>query len=81
MSIKQRHPEDQDAEGFQKVLHFGSVAVGCTAERQIKLYNPSAVRVLRTRGAWGRGSGTTGPGAPNTHPLYRMLQASHTYVC
>lgn len=33
------------------------------------------------RGAWGRGSGTTGPGAPNTHPLYRMLQASHTYVC
>ncbi|KAB0379834.1 hypothetical protein FD755_007618 [Muntiacus reevesi] len=43
VSIKQRHPEDQDAEGFQKVLHFGSVAVGCTAERQIKLYNPSAV--------------------------------------
>nr|KAF6336290.1 cilia and flagella associated protein 65 [Myotis myotis] len=36
-------PEDQDVEGFQKVLHFGSVAVGCTAERQIKLYNPSVV--------------------------------------
>lgn len=46
VSIKQRRPEDQDAEGFQKVLHFGSVAVGCTAERQIKLYNPSAVCVL-----------------------------------
>uniref|UniRef100_A0A673SXB1 Cilia and flagella associated protein 65 n=1 Tax=Suricata suricatta TaxID=37032 RepID=A0A673SXB1_SURSU len=43
VSIKQKRPEDQDAEGFQKVLHFGSVAVGCTAERQIKLYNPSAV--------------------------------------
>ncbi|KAI4588253.1 hypothetical protein MJG53_002661 [Ovis ammon polii x Ovis aries] len=43
VSIKQRRPEDQDAEGFQKVLHFGTVAVGCTAERQIKLYNPSAV--------------------------------------
>ena len=57
VSIKQRHPEDQDAEGFQKVLHFGSVAVGCTAERQIKLYNPSAVRVLCMWGAWGRGLG------------------------
>ncbi|XP_044890430.1 cilia- and flagella-associated protein 65 isoform X2 [Felis catus] len=43
VSIKQKRPEDQDAEGFQKVLHFGSVAVGCTAERQIKLYNPSMV--------------------------------------
>eukprot|EP00069_Balaena_mysticetus_P020997 bmy_13368T0 len=37
VSIKQKRPEDQDAEGVQKVLHFGSVAVGCTAERQIKL--------------------------------------------
>lgn len=43
VSIKQKRPEDQDAEGFQKVLHFGSVAVGCTAERKIKLYNPSTV--------------------------------------
>ncbi|XP_008582718.1 PREDICTED: coiled-coil domain-containing protein 108 [Galeopterus variegatus] len=43
ISIKHKRPEDQDAEGFQKVLHFGSVAVGCTAERQIKLYNPSLV--------------------------------------
>uniref|UniRef100_A0A8D0U5J0 Cilia and flagella associated protein 65 n=1 Tax=Sus scrofa TaxID=9823 RepID=A0A8D0U5J0_PIG len=43
VSIKQKRPEDQEAEGFQKVLHFGSVAVGCTTERQIKLYNPSAV--------------------------------------
>uniref|UniRef100_A0A8C0WEE3 Cilia and flagella associated protein 65 n=1 Tax=Castor canadensis TaxID=51338 RepID=A0A8C0WEE3_CASCN len=43
VSIKHKRPEDQDVEGFQKVLHFGSVAVGCTAERQIKLYNPSAV--------------------------------------
>ncbi|XP_023366136.1 cilia- and flagella-associated protein 65 [Otolemur garnettii] len=41
--IKRKQPEDQDAEGFQKVLHFGSVAVGCTMERQIKLYNPSVV--------------------------------------
>ncbi|KAM5267433.1 cilia- and flagella-associated protein 65 isoform 1-T1 [Hipposideros larvatus] len=43
VSIKQKRPEDQDVEGFQKVLHFGSVAVGCTAERQIRLYNPSVV--------------------------------------
>ncbi|XP_004402829.1 PREDICTED: coiled-coil domain-containing protein 108 [Odobenus rosmarus divergens] len=43
VSIKQKRPEDQDAEGIQKVLHFGTVAVGRTAERQIKLYNPSAV--------------------------------------
>uniref|UniRef100_A0A452UYE3 Cilia and flagella associated protein 65 n=2 Tax=Ursus TaxID=9639 RepID=A0A452UYE3_URSMA len=43
VSIKQKRPEDQDAEGIQKVLHFGTIAVGCTAERQIKLYNPSAV--------------------------------------
>ncbi|XP_077011288.1 cilia- and flagella-associated protein 65 isoform X7 [Tamandua tetradactyla] len=43
VSIKQKRPEDQDAEGSQKVLNFGSVAVGCTAERQIRLYNPSAV--------------------------------------
>ena len=48
VSIKQKRPEDQDAEGVQKVLHFGSVAVGCTAERQIKLYNPSVVCVLCT---------------------------------
>ncbi|XP_037379967.1 cilia- and flagella-associated protein 65 [Talpa occidentalis] len=43
VSIRQKCPGDQDVEGFQKVLHFGSVAVGCTAERQIKLYNPSVV--------------------------------------
>lgn len=69
VSLKQRHPEDQDAEGFQKVLHFGSIALGCTAERQIKLYNPSAVRVLCTQGGHGAGLGATGPGAPDTHPL------------
>lgn len=66
VSIKHRHPEDQDAEGFQKVLHFGTVAVGCTAERQIKLYNPSAVCVLCPW--WEVGAGTTGLGVPNTHP-------------
>nr|XP_012595751.1 cilia- and flagella-associated protein 65 isoform X1 [Microcebus murinus] len=44
VSIKRKRPEDQDADGFQKVLHFGTVAVGCTAERQIKLYNPSVVK-------------------------------------
>nr|XP_019597442.1 PREDICTED: cilia- and flagella-associated protein 65 [Rhinolophus sinicus] len=43
VSIKQKRPEDQDVEGFQKVLHFGSVAVGCTAKRQIRLYNPLMV--------------------------------------
>ncbi|XP_063646851.1 cilia- and flagella-associated protein 65 isoform X1 [Pan troglodytes] len=43
VSIKHKCPEDQDAEGFQKLLYFGSVAVGCTLERQIRLHNPSAV--------------------------------------
>ncbi|XP_035294734.1 cilia- and flagella-associated protein 65 isoform X2 [Cricetulus griseus] len=43
VSIKHKQPKDQDTEGFQKVLHFGSVDVGCTMERQIRLYNPSAV--------------------------------------
>lgn len=43
VSIKHKQPKDQDTEGFQKVLHFGSVAVGCTMERQIRLYNPSVV--------------------------------------
>ncbi|EHA97571.1 Coiled-coil domain-containing protein 108, partial [Heterocephalus glaber] len=43
VSIRHKQAGDQDAEGSQKLLHFGSVAVGCTAERQIKLYNPSAV--------------------------------------
>ncbi|XP_049985575.1 cilia- and flagella-associated protein 65 isoform X1 [Alexandromys fortis] len=43
VSIKHKQSEDQDAEGFQKVLHFGSVSVGCTMERQIRLYNPSMV--------------------------------------
>lgn len=47
VSIRQKRPEDQDVEGSQKVLHFGSVAVGCTAERQIRLYNPSVVCVSR----------------------------------
>lgn len=46
VSIKHKRPEDQDVEGFQKVLHFGSVAVGCTAKRQIRLYNPLMVCVL-----------------------------------
>ncbi|XP_063501145.1 cilia- and flagella-associated protein 65 isoform X2 [Symphalangus syndactylus] len=43
VSIKHKCPEDQDAEGFQKLLYFGSVAVGCTSERQIRLHNPSVV--------------------------------------
>lgn len=43
VSIKHKQLEDQDPEGFQKVLHFGYVSVGCVAERQIRLYNPSAV--------------------------------------
>lgn len=43
MSIKHKQLEDQDQEGFQKVLHFGYVSVGFVAERQIRLYNPSAV--------------------------------------
>ncbi|XP_035161653.2 cilia- and flagella-associated protein 65 isoform X5 [Callithrix jacchus] len=43
VSIRHKRLEDQDAEGFQKLLHFGSVAVGCTLERQIRLHNPSAV--------------------------------------
>ncbi|XP_060224626.1 cilia- and flagella-associated protein 65 [Meriones unguiculatus] len=43
VSIKHKQPEDQDPEGFQKLLHFGYVSVGSTAERQIRLYNPSAV--------------------------------------
>lgn len=47
VSIRQKRPEDQDVEGSQKVLHFGSVAVGCTAERQIRLHNPSVVCVSR----------------------------------
>nr|XP_011738983.1 cilia- and flagella-associated protein 65 isoform X3 [Macaca nemestrina] len=43
VSIKHKCLEDQDAEGFQKLLYFGSVAVGCTSERQIRLHNPSVV--------------------------------------
>ncbi|XP_058520276.1 cilia- and flagella-associated protein 65 [Ochotona princeps] len=43
VSIRHKQPEDQDAPGFQKVLHFGCVAVGCISERQIKLHNPSVV--------------------------------------
>ncbi|XP_023578883.1 cilia- and flagella-associated protein 65 isoform X2 [Octodon degus] len=43
VSIRHKQAGDQDAEDSQKLLHFGSVAVGCTAERQIKLYNPCAV--------------------------------------
>ncbi|XP_051010503.1 cilia- and flagella-associated protein 65 [Acomys russatus] len=45
VSIKHKQPEDQDPKNFQKVLHFGSVSVGCTAERQIRLYNPSVVNI------------------------------------
>ncbi|XP_069872977.1 cilia- and flagella-associated protein 65 isoform X3 [Dipodomys merriami] len=43
VSIRHKRSEDKDIEGLQKVLHFGPVSVGCIAERQIKLYNPSAV--------------------------------------
>ena len=60
VSIKQKRPEDQEAEGFQKVLLFGSVAVGCTTERQIKLYNPSAVSILCMWGWRGAGAGLRG---------------------
>lgn len=42
----QKQPEDQDTEGEQKVLHFDSITLGSTAERQIRLYNPSVVRLL-----------------------------------
>lgn len=51
MSIK--GPEDKDVEGFQKVLNFGTVPLGCTAERQIKLYNPSVVYILCVCGGGG----------------------------
>lgn len=47
VSIKHKCLEDQDAEGFQKLLYFGSVAVGCTSERQIRLHNPSVVGTRR----------------------------------
>ncbi|XP_004617232.2 cilia- and flagella-associated protein 65 [Sorex araneus] len=43
VGILQKLPEDQDEEGEQKVLHFGPVALGNTAERKIELYNPSLV--------------------------------------
>ncbi|XP_021054197.1 cilia- and flagella-associated protein 65 [Mus pahari] len=43
VSIKHKGPEDQDQEGFQKVVHFGYVSVDSVAERQIRLYNPSVV--------------------------------------
>ncbi|XP_063101487.1 cilia- and flagella-associated protein 65 isoform X2 [Cavia porcellus] len=43
VSIRHKQAGDQDTESSQKLLHFGSVAVGCSAERQIKLCNPSAV--------------------------------------
>ncbi|XP_008823962.1 cilia- and flagella-associated protein 65 isoform X2 [Nannospalax galili] len=43
VSIKHKRPEDQDDDGFQKVLYFGSISVGCTLERHIRLYNPSSV--------------------------------------
>lgn len=62
VSIKQKRPEDRDAEGAQKVLHFGTVAVGCTVERQIKLYNPSAVCLL-----------LGGSGGGQAEPQDRML--------
>lgn len=76
MSIK--GPEEKDVEGFQKVLHFGSVAVGCTAERQIKLYNPSVVYILCRGVGIGAGLRTTGLGAPDTHP-YTESPPFHTF--
>ncbi|GAB1285104.1 Cilia- and flagella-associated protein 65 [Apodemus speciosus] len=39
VTIKHKRLEDQDKEGFQKVLHFGYVSVGSVAERQIRLVN------------------------------------------
>lgn len=91
MSIKHKQSEDQDAEGFQKVLHFGSVSVGCTVERQIRLYNPS---VVCTGKGWasgnGQDSGTPSLGMRVTSPLYPqaqspksclLIQTQDTHVC
>lgn len=78
VSIRHKRPEDQDAEGLQKVLHFGYVAVGCTAERQIKLYNPSVVctgQGKRVAGGERHDSGTPGLGALKIHPLFRIIQS------
>ncbi|XP_060049853.1 cilia- and flagella-associated protein 65-like [Erinaceus europaeus] len=41
--MKKKRPEDQDAEGAPKLLHFGRVPVGHTTVRQIQLYNPTSV--------------------------------------
>lgn len=96
MSIKHKQSEDQDAEGFQKVLHFGSVSVGCTMERQIRLYNPSMVC---TGKGWasgnGQDSGTPSLGMRVTSPLSSLpsspkpctvvscllIQTQDTHVC
>lgn len=71
VSIKQKRPEDQDVEGFQKVLHFGSVAVGCTAERQIDLTPHSMCRAVRTP-TQGPGQGDTN-GAPTSWCLAKVV--------
>lgn len=70
VSIRHKQVGDQDAEGSRKLLCFGSVAVGCTAERLIELYNPSVVRT----GPGGRrqSPGTSGLAVLQIHPLYRM---------
>lgn len=72
-------PEDQDVEGFQKVLHFGSVAVGCTAERQIKLYNPSVVHPVRGGGEWGQDSGPQGWVLLTPTPVQNVPLSLHTF--
>lgn len=95
MSIKHKQSNDQDTEGFQKVLHFGSVSVGCTVERQIRLYNPSMVC---TGKGWasgnGQDSGTPSLGmrvtssplsslsqAQSLAQLCLLIQTQDTHVC
>lgn len=65
VSIRHKQAGDQDTESSQKLLHFGSVAVGCSAERQIKLCNPSAV------------CSALGLAALQIHPLYRVPPSLH----
>ncbi|KAK2108452.1 Cilia- and flagella-associated protein 65 [Saguinus oedipus] len=77
VSIRHKRLEDQDAEGFQKLLHFGSVAVGCTLERQIRLHNPSAVgtgREGQQQDSW-----PPGPEFPKITPLHNAPVSLYTF--
>lgn len=82
MSIKHKQWKDQDTEGFQKVLHFGSVSVGCTVERQIRLYNPS---VVCTGKGWASGNGQdSGPPSLDmrvTSSLLSILKPKALHSC